>query len=937
MLDRLRHLSLGWWSRLVSRWPAWVLLIAGALALASGAVAVSQLRFESNRNALIDAELPWNQRFIAWRNAFPNTRDLLVVIDTHDAEGASDAAAARRAERLVDELGPRLEASDAVIQAVWGFDVREIHPRALRLEPMDALEQRLDQFAGGAPLLESPTPADFLAAALGRMRVAEPLDADRDAAAGIARFRAVLDAFTERVTAPPDRPMDLNQRIDADTRDADAAEADDRRYLRTENGRLLLIRVTPRPEPEALNRYRRAIDEVRAILADVRQDHAQVAFGLTGLPVTEADETATATRDSAIASAVAVVLIAIVLITAFHSVRVPLMLIAALAVGVGWSFGFLTLTIGHLQVISVVFVVLLLGLGVAFGIHLASGFELIRHVYPDTRGGFREALQQTLETIGPGLLTGAVTTAAAFATTMFTDFRGVAEMGMIAGAGVIFCLLAMCSVYPALLRLLKPGHRHLKPMAARRIHLFNPRWVMPFVARPHATLIVAGLVTAASILAVTQMRFDYNLVALLPRGIESVEWQRRIIEQGNQSVWSATSIADDLDEARRLTERFRELDTVESVGGIAQLFPREPQRRSALIERTRDRLAAPLQHALDTPDVPEQPQAEELRERVGALQLALTVGTWTASRDARPQLETLQRSVDAFAQALAEASTAQIAALERDYQRWRQDVAGLIDQALEPGDVRVGDLPEDLLASYIGQGDDGQTRYALEIQPRVPPGVTDPLEPAFLSRFIEDVYGVDDQATGVIVQIYESGTLIWQAYLWAGVYALLAVFVIVAIDFRSLRDAGLVLVPVAVGFSVTFAVMRLAGMNINPANIMVLPLMFGIGVDAGVHVLHRYRQSPYHRPPGLTAGTGKGVTLTSLTTMIGFGALMLASHRGIAGLGFVLAVGIGMTMLACWTIMPAWLELRNRARRREQRRRRQQRQAVATAERAEVA
>lgn len=122
-------------------------------------------------------------------------------------------------------------------------------------------------------------------------------------------------------------------------------------------------------------------------------------------------------------------------------------------------------------------------------------------------------------------------------------------------------------------------------------------------------------------------------------------------------------------------------------------------------------------------------------------------------------------------------------------------------------------------------------------------------------------------------------------------------------------DAGLTLVPVAVGFVAAFGVMYVAGIRINPANLIVLPLMCGIGVDAGVHILHRYRQDPYTRPIGLTAGSGKGVTLTSFTTMIGFGSMLLVRHRGIASLGFVLAVGIGLTMLACWTVMPALLEL----------------------------
>ncbi|MFW6060460.1 MAG: MMPL family transporter, partial [Phycisphaeraceae bacterium] len=723
-------------------------------------------------------------------------------------------------------------------------------------------------------------------------------------------FRRLMEAFTLRLRTPAERAVDIGELVEGEAREW--------QYLRTENGRFFLLRVTPRREAGALSPYKEAIAEIRAVLEETRAAHPDVAFGLTGIEAIEADETAAATADSTRASVLAVVLIALVLVTAFHSFRVPMMLIAALGIGIGWTFGFAALVVGHLQVISVIFVVLLLGLGIAFGIHLASGFELVRHAYPDTRAGFRSALQQTLERIGPGLLTGAVTTAAAFATTMFTDFRGVAEMGMIAGAGVILCLFAMCSVYPALLRLVKPGHRHVWAMGARRVHLFEERWVMGFVRRPRATLIVAAVVTLASLAAITQMRFDYNLMALMPRGVDSVEWQRRIVEQGEQSVWAATSIVDDLDEARRLTERFRGLETVESVGGVGWLFPEGEARRAAMMEQVRGRVGEAAARVVEAGRSAKTQAAggdRELLERVAALRLALGLAAFRAPAELQGELEALRASLGAFVEAAGALSSdqraARLEALRADYQRWRYEVAQRIEQALAPGPVRLSDLPASLLEPYVSEAIDGQRKFALEIYPRLPAGIDDPLDPRFLGAFVRDVYSVDDEATGVVVQIHESGELIWRAYLWAGMYALLAVFVIVAVDFHSFRDAALALVPVAVGFAVTFAVMWLAGVAINPANIIVLPLMFGIGVDAGVHILHRWRQSPHDEPPGLTAGTGKGVTLTSLTTMIGFGALMLASHRGIASLGFVLAVGVGLTMLACWTVMPAWLAWRN--------------------------
>ena len=151
-----------------------------------------------------------------------------------------------------------------------------------------------------------------------------------------------------------------------------------------------------------------------------------------------------------------------------------------------------------------------------------------------------------------------------------------------------------------------------------------------------------------------------------------------------------------------------------------------------------------------------------------------------------------------------------------------------------------------------------------------------------------------------------------QSYLKAGALALIAVLIIAFIDFMSLIDALLCLLPVTIAFVMTFALMWVTGYTINPANIIVLPLMFGIGVASGVHVMHRYRQNPRRRPPGLAAGTGKGIILTSATTIIAFASMLIAEHKGIQSLGFVLAVGIFMTLVACMTIMPAMLEIRNR-------------------------
>jgi len=199
--------------------------------------------------------------------------------------------------------------------------------------------------------------------------------------------------------------------------------------------------------------------------------------------------------------------------------------------------------------------------------------------------------------------------------------------------------------------------------------------------------------------------------------------------------------------------------------------------------------------------------------------------------------------------------------------------------------------------------------------------VRDVLDPGFLPRFVGDMRAVDPVITGVSVQIYESGVLIRDSYILAGALGMLVVFLMLMADFQSVRDGLLALVPVIAGFAVTFGIMRVAGMQINAANIIVLPLMFGIGVDSGVQIIYRSRMDAQGEPPGLTEGTGPGVIMVNMMEIIGFGVLAIPyipglglgmSHRGIQSLGFVLTCGMAMTLLACLTIMPAWLQLRRR-------------------------
>src|SRR5262249_51399541 len=160
----------------------------------------------------------------------------------------------------------------------------------------------------------------------------------------------------------------------------------------------------------------------------------------------------------------------------------------------------------------------------------------------DDLEGFRLTMREAFVTMGPGIITGCVTAAASFGMTMITDFTGVAEMGLIAGGGVLLCLLAMLSVFPALIRLIKPHHRHITPFDRRLVQVYSPKIPLFFSRWPKATLSVAVVLALASVYAIVSKQFDYDLLKIQPRGVESIVWQERIVRDGEESIWFGISV-----------------------------------------------------------------------------------------------------------------------------------------------------------------------------------------------------------------------------------------------------------------------------------------------------------------------------------------------------------------------------------------------------------
>lgn len=830
-------------------------------ALGAGVLTATRLEFHSDRSDLVDPELDWNQRYADYRTRFPHWRDLIVVIEG-DADDVRIDALARRAGAAVAAL-PEVES------VVAGFAPDAGSPRLFRALPETEFEDRLAQLAALRRLAAAEHAGQALAAAL-QLAGTGGVPGGPDVAAILA---PLLDALHGRA-------IDLSGVV--------AYDAWTPLISPTGSGRQRLMLVATRVSEGGIDGEGAALAAVRATLAEtIVGAEPAVSFGVTGVPALEADETRQSVIDSTEASIAAFVLITLLMLVVFRGILVPLLVAASLLIGIALSFGWLVLAVGHLQLLSVTFTVILLGLGVDFALHLIARLELLR----DSARDLPDAMEQVFRGVGPGLLTGALTTAAAFGSTAFTDFRGMAEMGIIAAGGIILCLVAVLCFLPAALAVTGRWRRSVRARPGGTNGAFMSGRLDWIDRRPGAALVLAATGAAALSLPGLGVRYDPDVLALQAPDVESVVWEHRLVADDDASVWSAVVLAPP-DAAGPICDRLRALPEVADVAAMGTILHADRVPRAVRVERQAREPVAPL------PIAPGARPLLGLVDRILATE-GLDAALATPLREARR----------AYADATLAERDLRWERLNAAWAELRPGLRATAEAAFEPGPLGAEDLPPSLRRRWTAA--DGA--WLLTAQPAVDPLNRPILAPERLGPFVEAIRTVAPSVLGPPVQILESTRLIVRAYLHAALWAITAILVLLVIDFRSIADALCALVPVTAGFGGMFGLMALGDVPLNFANIIVMPLIFGIGVDGGVHVVHRWRLEPTGRPAGLSGGTGRGITLTLVTTMIGFGSMaVLAEHRGVRSLGYAMTAGLAVTMLACWLLLPPILRLRSR-------------------------
>ncbi|MYE87291.1 MAG: MMPL family transporter [Gammaproteobacteria bacterium] len=611
------------------------------------------------------------------------------------------------------------------------------------------------------------------------------------------------------------------------------------------------------------------VAELRAIVAQVGAP-PEVRVGITGEAALAFEEIEAAVGGVQLAGWLAVALLAVVLVVGVRSLKIIIATFAMLVVGISMTAAYAMLTVGEYNTLSVVFVVMFFGLGVDFAIHFSLRYQEAVNV---GAGDVARALDSTIHSVGGAIFICTLTTSLGFLGFWPTDYEGLADLGIISAGGMVIAGFLALTLLPALFTVGGPIKRHVLPLPSgqRLVEtlIAHRRWVLGLIA-------VAALMALA---VASQSRFDYSVLALKDPATDSMRTLRRLQRDGEATDYALLLLGKDA----QALERIAALPEVDSIITLADFVPDDQPDKLYVLEDLQWMLASALVPLRQL----EPPTERELQASVRSL------------------LETIEASGDRGRFAGLEAALRELAdGPAPQLLVWQQGVvASLVEEldwlrrALHVGEVTEAVVPAETrnrLTSESGE------RLSIVLP------AEDVADVGTMNRFIDAVQDMAPAATGRPVIERGVGGVVVASFQQAMAFALTAIAIVLLVMLQSLRHAMLVLVPLGLAVLFTLALGVLLDAPLNMANILVMPLIFGLGVDGGVHVVERYRGEGgvAHL---MHSSTPRAVVLSALTTVGAFAALALSPHAGTASIGFLLAVSVSLLLAFTVFLLPVLL------------------------------
>jgi len=871
------------WMGIVCLKPGLSLSVAGGLSFVVLFYAVMTIGINTDTTNMLSEDLPFRQNYEAHKKTFPVHSGTLAILVDAETPGF--------ARKVASDITARLLAEPQIFQDVFYSGG---HSFFLRNGLLYLSEEELDNLAGR---LEGASP--FLGA-IGQ----NPTLRSLTGVLGLAIDDAVRESSDETGTMSgiAETLSEIAKNLQAQT-SGEVQQMDWGRVFGVQGQEKTRQIITTRPitNHQSLQPGKRAVKKVREIVADLGYDqNSMVSIRQTGAAALAYEETKSVESNIGFVGMLSFVLVGFMLWIGLRSWQLLLATLTMLVVGLIWTAGFAALFIGELNLISVAFAVLFIGLGVDAGIHFSLRYreECIRRSYNPQNN---QALNATGAELAMPLGLCTVSTVIAFLSFLPTSYRGLSELGMISGAGMVIALLATYSVLPAFLSLfpLPPGSVRAWAPPPAALKAQRPRW-----PERHPVKILLGTVAFVifALSLIGDVRFDFDPMNLRDPETESVQAFRSLQEDSRTNPYHAVVVAESLPEANSLANQLQALPEIASTLTLADYVPKNQEEKILVIQDLKDFIGPLLipNAQLIAEDSTDEKRREALVNLAARLALVRTAETRLPQDLDLATLELL-RAIEAF-----QPETASPEALEEASQRIVGDLSQRLTNlrmALNASVITLEGMPVVLRERMLSE--DGKAR--IEVYPSESLDTIEAIE-----RFVQTIEKLAPNVTGTPAIVYAAGGAVIEAFEDAFFYALLLIAPLLAFALRSVRSAFLVLAPLGVAGLATVSASIMLDLPFNFANAIVLPLLVGLGVDSGIHVVTRAKEEINSRKgvSGLLASsTPRAVVISSLTTIGSFGTLALSSHRGTASMGELLAIAVVLTLVSTLVILPALLTL----------------------------
>jgi predicted RND superfamily exporter protein len=897
--------------------PVQVMAVS-AVFVAAALLAGTQVEFRTARSELSPSDDAEQARFNRLLEEFAGEDALIACIEAAPGNSATPAEMQAFADALAAALGNHPQ----VDQLFYRVDLEWFLERGLALAPPETLEQAVAAARGDSGLLEALAGArhlgDLNAALADRLESGLSGGGALPDAGARAAAAASLEGLAGLLRAEREFVEDSEGLLDglegsspllalAGPGQIPAAGG----YVASRDGSLFFLMIIPRWDDPSLPVVRDFVGEMRRRARDVQAAHPGFAVAFTGQPATTVEEMDTVRRDTWFTAVVAATGVGLLTFLVFRWKSHALIVLATLGTGIAWAFGAVWLELGYLNLVTSAFISTLVGVGVAYSIHPVSEYEMEEAHTHNPREAVRTAFHRT----GAGVAVSAVTTAAAFFSILLMEFPAFAELGLVAGVGVLLCLTAALITLPALLAL--HGHQRHRleqnlgapagdtaPEGKRRDgrrSAMDRIWVdrgADLSGHYPRTVTVSALVLTGLLgWAAWGVGFNTNILDLLPENAESLRYERRMMMEADFSAVFNVVVADDLQQLSAMRDRALEEETIQRFDSALLFLPREPGRvTEALAE------LAGLLDDVRLPDSVTAPSREELAASFRRLESVLAEASEAAFGaglgELAGPLESARAEAEAAAESTEQASAGAAAAWGAAQTRlldWaRGALADLrLSAAQEPPSPE--NLPSEVRERFITRNG----RFLGYLQP-----AGSVFDPEFLDSYVTASRRVDSLSTGFPIVFHRMSARITDGFYRAVAGGAILVTLVLLIDTRSIRDTLLAILPLSMGVVWMLGGMRLLGLSYNFANLMAVPLIIGVGIDNGVHIIHRVHLEGDRGLRVVMRHTARAIIIASMTTMIGFGSLALASHRGLASLGLILLLGVGACLVTSTVVLP---------------------------------